>query len=105
MSLEAMKLVADTEQSCAEQKSDALLRAKKLLSDAEKEGQAMLDQRRAEAEAAVKAMIADAEREAVEAAKQAQTQTAHSCEAMRTAAQQQMKASADLIVRRVVNLQ
>ncbi len=104
MSLEAIKLVADTERSCAEQKNDALLRAKKLVADAEKAGQALLEQRRAETEDAIHALVAEAERAATEEAKQAQTETLRSCDVLRSVAQQQLKASADLIVRRVVNL-
>lgn len=104
MSLEVIKLVTQTERECEQRKLDAIQAAKRTVAEAEKAGQAMLAERRAEAEAQVKAALSKAEAGAAVQAQAVQDETQRSCNALRAAAEQQLEQAAELIVRRVVKL-
>lgn len=102
LSLEAIKQITETELACEQRKAQAVQAAKRSVAEAEKAGQAMLEERRAQAEAQVKTILAQAEADAAVQAQAVQEETVHSCNALRSAAQQQLAEAAHLIVRRVV---
>lgn len=62
MSLEAVKQVAEAEQLSKEQRAQAALDAKKLLTDAERAGQQAVADAKKQAEAEAKALLAKASR-------------------------------------------
>lgn len=103
MSLEAIKQVTETEQQGQQRKAEAAAAAKKAVADAERAGQAALEEARTQAEAQVSAFMKEAEERASKHTQQVLAETGKSCDALRKAAEGRMKQAAALIVGRVVN--
>jgi V/A-type H+-transporting ATPase subunit G/H len=104
MSLEAIQTITQTEKAASQQIQSASDQAKKLISDAEKTGQAKVVQARAEAEAKVRTMMEQAEAKAAQQGTGVMDEMKRSCDALRKAAEGRLPAAAELIVRRVVNV-
>lgn len=103
MSLEALQKVTSAEQSAQTKKAEAAAAAKKLVSDAQRAGEALLEQTRQEAEAGNKALLQQAEQRAEQAAQRLLADAKAQAGAMCKTAEGKLDAAADLIVRRVVN--
>ena len=104
LSLEAIKQVTEAEQDCAQRKAGALQAAKQMIADAERQGQAELESARSGAETKVLAMMRQAEEAAAGQAEAVQQETQRACADLKAAAQRQLDAAAERIVRKVVNL-
>lgn len=103
MSLEALQKVTDAEQAAQARKTEAAAAAKKLVSDAQRSGEALLEKARQEAETNNKAILQQAEQRAQEAARRLLEDAKAQAGAMSKTAEGRLDAAADLIVRRVVN--
>ncbi len=102
VSIESIKRVTEAEQTAQTQKSEAILRARKMVGDAEKAGQAALNEAKAGAQAEVSALMAEAETAAAAKEKEIMSASQEACDALRTAAAQKLQEAAALIVERVV---
>lgn len=101
MAFEAIQKVTQTEESSRSQKAEAAAQAKKIVSDAQRAGKALVEQARAEAEEKVKAMMAQAEELAAQQSRQVLEGNAVACEALKKEARGRLDRAADLIVGRV----
>ena len=101
MAFEAIQKVTQTEESSRSQKAEAAAQAKKIVSDAQRAGKALVVQARAEAEEKVKAMMAQAEELAAQQSRQVLEGNAVACEALKQEARGRLDRAADLIVGRV----
>lgn len=103
MSLEALQKVTGAEQAAQAKKTEAAAAAKKLVSDAQRSGETLLERTRQEAEENNKTLLRQAEQRAQEAARRqledAKARAGNLCKT----AEGKLDAAADLIVRRVVN--
>ncbi|NLF34362.1 MAG: hypothetical protein GX585_00175 [Clostridiales bacterium] len=104
MPIEEIKRVTEAEKTAQERKSEAVLRTKKLIGDAERAGQAHLAAVRAEAQAQAKGFMAEAEAEAAKRAAAIAEETQAACDRLRAAAEQKLPEAAELIVGRVVSV-
>jgi V/A-type H+-transporting ATPase subunit G/H len=104
MSLEAIQTITESEKSAQQRIQAANEEAKKLISDAERAGQAEVVRAKAEAEAKVKTMMEQAEQKAAQQGAAVMEEMKKSCDAMRQAAEGRLPTAAELIVRRVVNV-
>ena len=103
MSLEALQKVTGAEQEAQTRKTEAAAAAKKMVSDAQRVGEALLERARQEAEEDNKALLRQAEQRAQEAAQRLLEDAKAQADAMSKTAEGRLDAAADLIVRRVVN--
>lgn len=103
MSMDAIQKVTETERSGQDRKVEAAAAAKKLVADAQRAGEALLEETRREAEAENKALLKQAEERAAQAAAKALEEAEAQAQAMCQAAESKLDAAAELIVRRVVN--
>ncbi len=103
MSLEAIKQVAETEQTFQRQREEALAAAKKLLTDAERDGKALLEQARAQAETESRSFLTDAEGKAAIQAAEVMKEAEQHCAEIRKTAEERLEQAVSLIVGRVVN--
>ena len=104
MSLEAIQTITESEQGAKQRIQSAAEEAKKIVSDAERTGQAKVTQARAEAESQVKTMMKQAEERAAQHEASVMAEMGQACQGMRQAAEDRLPAAAELIVRRVVNV-
>lgn len=104
MSLEAIQTITESEKSAEQRIQNAADEAKKLISDAERAGQAKVLQAKAEAEAKAKTMMEQAEQRAAQHEAGVMDEMNRSCDAMRKSAEGRLPTAAELIVRRVVNV-
>ena len=102
MSLNAIQKVTEAEQSAQAGKAEAIAAAKKLVADAQRAGDALVEQARAKAEAENKALLRQAEERAAKAAEATLEQARQEAQAMCRAAEGRLDQAADLIVGRVV---
>lgn len=102
MSLDAIQKVTEAEQSALARKAEAAAAAKKLVQDAQRAGDALVDQARARVEAENKALLQQAEERASAAAQAVLAQARQDAEALCRAAEAKLDQAADLIVGRVV---
>lgn len=103
MSLEAIKLVAQTEAETKQRKAEAAAAAKKLVSDAEQAGQEALRAACAKAETDAKELLLRAEERAAARAAEIAAQSKQECADLRSTAEGKLEEAAALIVRRVVS--
>lgn len=103
MSMDAIQKVTETERSGQDRKAEAAAAAKKLVADAQRAGEALLEETRREVEAENKALLKQAEERAAKAAAKALEEAETQAKAMCQAAESKLDAAAELIVRRVVN--
>lgn len=104
MSIEVMKIVTQAEQKAQESKSEAMAKAKKIVSDAERDGQKLLASRIEAAQAQVKLLMAKAEEQAAINEKEIFAETQKSCDELRLFAEKRLPAAAEFIIGRVVNV-
>ena len=104
MSLEAIQTITESEKNAAQRIQAATDEAKKLLSEAERAGQAKVTQAKGEAEAKVKTMMEQAEQNAARHTAEVMDGMKKSCDALRQSAEGRLPTAAELIVRRVVNV-
>jgi len=104
VSIEVMKIVTEAEQKAQEDMSEALIKAKKIVSDAERDGQKMLTSRIEAAQAQVKLLMTQAEEKAAINEKEVYRETQKSCDELRLSAEKRLPAAAEFIIRRVVNV-
>ncbi len=104
MSLEAMKKITEAEQDTQSRRAGAAAEAKKLVSDAEKAGRALVEQARAQAEAQAKEAMAQAESRAARRTEEILAEKRSDCDALRSAARERLPAAVELIVGRVVSI-
>lgn len=102
MSLEALQKVTSAEQAAQTRKAEAAAAAKKLVSDAQRAGEALLEQTRRDAEAENKALMQQAEERAGQTAEKLLQDAKNQAGAECRSAEGKLDAAADLIVRRVV---
>ena len=104
MSLEAMKKITEAEQDTQSRRAGAAAEAKKLVSDAEKAGRALVEQARAQAEAQAKEAMAQAESRAARRTEEILAEKRSDCDALRSAARERLPAAVELIVGRGVSI-
>ena len=104
MSLEAIQTITESEKGAQQRIQSVNEQAKKLVSDAERAGQAEVARARAEAETKVKSMMEQAEQKAAQRQSAVMEEMKKSCDAMRQGAEGRLPTAAELIVRRVVNV-
>ena len=104
MSLDAIQKITGAEQTAQARKAEAAAAAKKLVTDAQREGEALIAKARADAEAHNKSLLQQAEQRAAQAAEEIMANAARDAEAMCSAAQGKLEQAADLIVEKVVKL-
>ena len=93
MSLEAMKKITEAEQDTQSRRAGAATEAKKLVSDAEKAGRALVEQARAQAES-----------RAARRTEEILAEKRSDCDALRSATRERLPAAVELIVGRVVSI-
>lgn len=103
MSLDAIKVVAETEQQNKQKLAEARARAKQMIADATTAGQAAQEARQNAATAEVKRLMQDAELQADKNAKQLLRETELQCAAVRAKAKGRMEEAGKRIVGRIVN--
>ena len=103
MSLEAIKKVAQTEADAKQRKAEALVAAKKMVSDAQLAGEQTLRSACAEADTKTKELMRQAEERAAGRAAEIAAQSKEECAILRSAAENKLEDAAALIVRRVVS--
>lgn len=104
MSIEAIQQVSQAEASAQEKRQTAYAQAKQLVRDAERNGQALLEQARQRAESETRDAMAQAEQNAAARAKQVLSENAKACDLLCNAARSRLDAAAALIVKRIVNV-
>lgn len=102
MSLDAIQKVTEAEQSAKARKAQAEIEARKLVSDSQRSGTALIEEARTRAEAENKVLLEQAEVKAAQAAQTILAQAKRDAEAMYHTAESKLDQAADLIVRRVV---
>lgn len=101
MAFEAIQKVTRTEEASRNQKAEAAAQAKRIVSDAQRAGKALVAEARAQAQEKVKAMMAQAEELAAQQTREVLEGNAVACEAMKKQARAHLDQAADLIVGRV----
>ena len=104
MSLDAIQKITQAEQDAQARKAEASAAAMKLVSDARREGDALIAAARANAEANNKALLRQAEQRAAQDAEALLAKAAQDAQSMCRAAEARLDRAADLIVERVVKL-
>ncbi|MPM00507.1 hypothetical protein SDC9_46733 [bioreactor metagenome] len=104
MSIEVMKIVTEAEQMAQERKMETLAKAKKIVSDAERDGQKLLTSRIEAAQTQVKLLMTRAEEQAAINEQEIFRETGKKCDELRLAAEKRLPAAAEFIIRRVVNV-
>ena len=104
MSIEIVKKVTESERKAQENKQEAIVNAKRMISDAELAGRELLKEARRKAELQVKTFMTDAEERAAKNERNVIDKTARACDELRRSAEKRLPAAAELIVRRVVNV-
>lgn len=104
MSLEAMKKITEAEQDTQSRRAGAAAEAKKLVSDAEKAGRALVEQARTQAEAQAKEAMVQAEARAACRTEEILAQQREACSALQAKARARLPAAVELIVGRVVSV-
>lgn len=99
-----MKKVTEAEQKAQESKTEALAKTKRIISDAERDGQKLLASRIEGAQAQVKLLMTRAEEQAATNEQKIFAETGKNCDELRLAAQKRLPAAAELIIRRVVDV-
>lgn len=102
MSMDAIKLVAESEEKARQVRSAAQAQAQALVDQAAKDGQARLDQARKEAQARARELLAQVEDQGEETTREALAEYEKDCEALKAKAAQRLDKAAELIVGRVV---
>lgn len=102
MSLEAIEKVTEVERSSKERRAAAEAEAKQLVSQAQREGLARLEQSRAAEDAHGKELLRKAEEQAAKRTKQIAEKAAAEADALRQTAEERLDAAAEFIVGRVV---
>lgn len=103
MSLEAVKKVNLAEQQAKDMKVQSLQDAKKLVTEAEKNGVQLVEAARSKARVENAQRMAQAEANAAAHLAQVIRETERACDALRSEAQGELAKAASLIVRRVVD--
>jgi V/A-type H+-transporting ATPase subunit G/H len=103
MSLDAIKMVAETEQQNKQKLAEARAKAKQMITEANADGQKASEERQAAAAAEVKRLMQDAELQADKNAKQLLRETELQCAAVRAKAEGRLDAAGKRIVGRIVN--
>ncbi len=103
MSLEAIKQVAETEETYQRQRDEAIAAAKKMVADAEREGKSHLERTRALAETETRSFLTDAENKAAIQAEQVMKDARQRCAEICKTAEERLEKAVSLIVERVVN--
>lgn len=103
MSLEAVKQVTVAEEQCRVQKAQAQQDARRLFSDADKAGQALVAKAEADARAQADALLAQAEQTAAGEIAQIQKDAAADAQKLRSKAEGRLEEATSLIVRKVVD--
>lgn len=103
MPLDALKLISDAEESARSMKAAAAAKAKQMLSDAEKEGEALLvsTKEKAEAELESKRIVAKNQNDTATSNRKALLEKQKS--ELRSIAEGRLDAAASVIVERIVN--
>lgn len=101
MAFEAIQKVTRTEEASRNQKAEAAAQAKRIVSDAQRAGKALVAEARGQAQEKVKAMMAQAEELAAQQTREVLEGNAVACEAMKKQARAHLDQAADLIVGRV----
>jgi V/A-type H+-transporting ATPase subunit G/H len=104
VSIEVIKKVTESEKNAQESKLEAIGKAKKTVSDAERAGQGLLTEARGKAETQAKQFMKEAEEKAAKNEQSIMDETAGACEALKLLAKKRLPEAAELIVRRVVNV-
>lgn len=102
MSLEAIEKVTQVENEVRERRAAAEAEAKQLISDAEKEGQALLQRTRAAGAESGRELLRQAEERAASAAAKTARAAEEDAAKLREAAGTRLEAAAEFIVGRVV---
>jgi hypothetical protein len=103
MSLEAIEKVAETERASKERRTAAEAQARKLASDAERDGLALLQQTRNQADEEGKELLRAAEERAEKRSNEILAQAREESEALSAAAEKNLDRTAEFIVERVVS--
>ncbi len=101
MSFEAIQKVTQSEQAAQQEKADAAAQAKRIVADAQREGQRLAEQAKEQAEEQVKAMLSKAEADAAARAAQTLEANREACERMKQEARGRLEQAAGLIVERI----
>ena len=101
MSLDAVRRVARSEQEAQEWKTVAAAQAKRILADAQQEGQRRVDQARSRAEEQVADLLVQVETEAAARAEAARAANREECQRLRREAEGRLAQAAGLIVERI----
>ena len=102
MSLEAITKIRAVEENMDQSRADAKANAQKLVADAEREGQALLQQGQERAAAAAVEAMRKAEEAAALRRKEILAQADKDCDALRTEASKRMDKATQAILERVV---
>lgn len=102
MSLQAVEQVMETEQKNRERRTAAEQQAKQLAADAERNGLALLNNVRAQADAEGKELLRKAEERAKQRSGEIRAEAERRAGELRAAAQTRLEQAAELIVGRVV---
>ena len=102
MSLQAVEQVMETEQKNRERRTAAEQQAKQLAADAERNGLALLNNVRAQADAEGKELLRKAEERAEQRSGEIRAEAGRRAGELRAAAQTRLEQAAELIVGRVV---
>lgn len=103
MSLEAVKQVTQAEEQAKLRRQTAQQEAKKRVADAEKAGQALVEEARKAAAERNAALLAQAEANAGTRASETIREAEGTCDRLRADAQRRLEQAASLIVEKVVN--
>lgn len=104
MVFDALDNITETEESCKAKKAAAEVDARRLIQQAEQDGNALLQQIRADAELSGKNMLCQAQKRALEKAETIRKDTDASVAAMISEAAAKLDQAAELIVERIVNV-
>lgn len=103
MSLETVKKVTDAEQDVKVRKAQTAQEAKRIVAQAQRDGQRAVDSARAKAKAEVAKLLEQAEQRSAEKEAQVVRETEGACESLRAQAQGRLAEAAALIVGKVVD--
>lgn len=102
MYADVIKRITDAEEAARKQKQDTLVRAKNMVSDAEKEGRTTLAGATERAEGENKKLMQAADKKAADYAVKLEAETSELQERIRAAAGERMEQAASLIVERIL---
>ena len=103
MSLEAIEMIQKIEKETQERKSAAEAEARRIVADAERAGQELLERIRTEAAEAGRHMLSEAEAQAATEAEAIAADARKTGDALRKDAETRLDAAAELIIGKVVN--